>query len=71
MLDYRVEAEVSTEGSVTITGLPFQPGNRVEVIIRGPSSDTEKDRSYPLRGKPVQYVDPFSGVAEGDWEAPG
>ena len=36
MQDYRVEAEVSKDGSVTIKGLPFQPGNRVEVYNTQP-----------------------------------
>ncbi len=35
MQDYRVEAEVSKDGSVTVKGIPFQAGDRVEVIIRG------------------------------------
>jgi len=49
MRDYRVEAEVLKDGSVTIKGLPFQPGNRVEVIIRsrGPMLPMNDPIPYP------------------------
>ncbi len=70
MQDYKVETEVSKDGSVTIKGLPFQPGNRVEVIIRSRCSDAE-EQSYSLRGKPFRFLDPFGSVAEEDWEALG
>jgi len=69
MQDYRVEAEVSKEGSVTVKGIPFQAGDRVEVIIRSQTPTGEGRRRYPLRGKRVRYTDPFGSVAENDWEA--
>jgi hypothetical protein len=69
MQDYRVEAEVSKDGSVTVKGLPFQPGNRVEIIIRSRGSQAGKGQPYPLRGKHIRYIDPFGNVAEDDWEA--
>ncbi len=71
MQDYRVEAEVSKDGSVTIKGLPFKPGNRVEVTIRSRSFNADKEKPYPLRGKPIEYIDPFGSVAEKDWDALG
>jgi len=69
MSDYRVETSVASDGSLTIRGLPFQAGDRVEVIIRGHNHTEEKGRCYPLRGKPIRYTDPFGSVAEEDWEA--
>ncbi len=69
MHDYRVEAQVSKDGSVTVKDLPFQAGDRVEVIIRARTCAGEKEQRYPLRGKPVRYTDPFGSVAEDDWEA--
>jgi hypothetical protein len=33
MPDYRVETKVSSDGSLTLKGLPFQAGDEVEVII--------------------------------------
>ena len=69
MQDYRVETEVESDGSLTIKGLPFQAGDRVEVIIRGHKPGDDNGARYPLRGKPVRYTDPFGSVAEEDWEA--
>jgi hypothetical protein len=68
MQDYRVETKVSSDGSLTIKGLPFQAGDRVEVIIRSREHRKEEGTCYPLRGKPIRYTDPFGSVAEEDWE---
>ena len=65
---YRTETKVSRGGKVTLTGLPFAPGEEVEVTIsrkRAPESDGER---YPLRGLPVRFAEPFDSVAEDDWE---
>lgn len=69
MQDYKVETTVSSDGSLTIKGLPFQAGDRVEVIIRSREARKEEGTRYPLRGKPIRYTDPFESVAEEDWEA--
>jgi len=69
MQDYIVEAEVSRDGSVTVKGLPLQPGKRVEIIIRSRGPHAGKRQPYPLRGKRIRYIDPFGSVAEDDWEA--
>jgi len=71
MQDYRVETRVSSDGSLTLKGLPFQAGDRVEVIIRSQKIEERKGEYYPLRGKPIRYADPFGSVAEEDWEALG
>jgi hypothetical protein len=67
MQDYKVETTVSTDGSLVLKELPFQPGDKVEVIIR--SRELQEGAGYPLRGKPVRCADPFESVAETDWEA--
>jgi len=69
MQDYRVETRVESDGSVTIKGLPFEAGDRVEVIIRSQEGGNGENSRYPLRGKPFRYTDPFGSVAEDDWEA--
>ncbi len=68
MPDYRVEAKVSRDGSLIIKGLPFQAGDKVEVIIRSHKQVERKGICYPLRGKPIRYTDPFGSVAEEEWE---
>jgi len=68
MKDYKVETKIERDGSLTIKGLPFRAGERVQVIVRGRQPAAGNGDRHPLRGKPVRYIDPFGGVAEGDWE---
>jgi hypothetical protein len=44
-------------------------GEKVEVIVRRRERQRERRGRYPLRGKPIRYLDPFGSVAENDWEA--
>ena len=69
MQEYKVETRVASDGSLTLKGLPFHAGDKVEVIVRGHKRSEEETQRYPLRGKPVRYIDPFGSVAEEDWEA--
>jgi hypothetical protein len=66
---YRIETTVSNDGTVTIKGVPFRAGDKVEVIMRSREYGKERSERYPLRGKPIRYVDPFESVAEDDWGA--
>lgn len=67
---YKTEAVVKEDGTVTISGLPFHEGEKLEVILLQHTRQTNQHvASYPLRGKPVKYVEPFEGVAENDWGA--
>ena len=68
MQTYRTETTVSSDGTLTIEGLPFQAGDKVEVIIRGHVPEINKSERYPLRGKPIRYDSPFESVAEDAWE---
>jgi hypothetical protein len=65
---FRLKTLIPKDGKLFIKGLPFLPGETVEVTVRG-----QKKRGsvvkYPLRGKPVLYHEPFKGIAENDWEA--
>ncbi len=63
---YRIETTVEDNGIVTVTGLPLHAGDKVEVIVRLHADNAE---SYPLRGLPVEYSQPFDSVAEDDWSA--
>jgi hypothetical protein len=69
MQTYRVETKVSRSRTLTIKGLPFQVGEKVEVIVRRREREREPRGRYPLRGKPIRYLDPYESVAENDWEA--
>jgi hypothetical protein len=64
----RVETTVSGDGTVTVKNIPFPPGEHVEVVVCARETQERSNGDYPLRGKPIQYVDPFESVAEEDWE---
>ena len=66
---YRSETIVLPDGSLSIKGLPFQAGDEVEVIVRPYQRKQKLNGRYPLRGKPITYLEPFKSVAEDQWEA--
>ena len=69
MNDYKVKAQIAHDGSLTIRGLPFRPGDQVEVTIQSDDAQSGNGDRYPLRGKPIRYASPFSSVDEGNWDA--
>lgn len=66
---YRTDAVVKEDGTVTVSGLPFRAGERLEVILLQTAGRSNGAASYPLRGEPVKYEEPFESVAANDWEA--
>jgi len=67
METYRTATTVSSDGTLVLRGLPFRPGDKVEVIVRSLRRGHRRGDRYPLRGKPIRYVNPFESVAENDW----
>ncbi len=67
MYAYRIETSVDKDSSLTLEKLPFKPGKEVEVIILERSNRLQ-NKSYPLRGKPIQYDNPTEPVAQNEWE---
>jgi len=64
---HRVETVISPDRTLILKDLPFRVGEPVEVIIlQRASKGGEKDR-YPLRGKPIEYINPTEPVAQEDW----
>jgi hypothetical protein len=69
MITHRFQATLTEDGTLTLSNLPFHAGESVEVIlIERPTTPSAQDR-YPLRGIPIEYVDPTEPVADADWEA--
>jgi hypothetical protein len=68
MQAYRGEATIASDGTLTVRGLPFRAGDRVEVIVLESPPQAGGAERYPLRGTPVRYDEPTAPVAEGDWE---
>ena len=67
MATFKTKADVADNGSLTVVGLPFKPGERVEVTIEPIEEAKDEKGRYPLRGKPYKYDRPFEGVALDDW----
>ncbi len=68
---HRVETIVQPRGRVVLENLPFEEGEKVEVIVLETREEAEntEDR-YPLRGTLYKYEDPFEpAVPVEDWEA--
>jgi len=66
----QIHTTVSEDKSVTLKNVPFQPGEHVEVMVCAGNMKLRRGNDpYPLRGKPIQYPDPFESIAEDDWEA--
>lgn len=68
MQAYRTETTLSQDGKLSVKGLPFRKGDKVEVIILTQKAEPSP-KHYPLRGKPFQDEKPFDSVAEEDWDA--
>lgn len=66
---YRVVKRVASGRKLLLDDLPFRAGDRVEVVVRGHKQGQVTGDRYPLRGKPVRYLQPFEGVDENEWEA--
>ena len=65
---YRTSAVVQDDGTIVIGNLPFDEGQRVEVIRLEQSKTAEDNEVYDLRGEPVTDARPFDSVAEEEWE---
>ena len=65
---YRVETTLTQPGILTLTGLPFRVGERVQIMVSPQTQKPSPNKRYPLRGQPIQYSDPFEPVAEEEWE---
>ncbi len=68
MQTYRVEATILPNRELTVRGVPFRAGEKVEVIILSLARKWGSPQRYPLRGTPVRYIAPLDSVAEDDWQ---
>ena len=71
MQTYRIETTISQNRVLALRGIPFSPGERVEVIILNYPRQSRGSQRYPLHGKPVCYSRPFDSVAVDEWQASG
>jgi hypothetical protein len=71
MSAHKSETTLLEDGRLTLEGLPFRAGERVEVIVMPKPSLplTGPNGPYPLKGTIVRYDEPTNPVAVDDWEA--
>ncbi len=69
METFRLDTTLTQDGTLTLSDLPFQAGDLVEVIIVPRVSASAEQNAYPLRGKVIHYDNPTAPVAQEDWEA--
>ncbi len=65
----RLETVIQTDGMLTLGNLPLKAGSTIEVIILVRPTSTSRLNRYPLRGKPITYLNPMEAVALSDWSA--
>jgi hypothetical protein len=66
---FKTEAVVTPDGTLTLRGLPFGAGDRVEVIVLGQPRPAVASEEYPLRGQVLRYDRPTDPVVGNEWEA--
>ena len=68
MQAYAYELTVEEKGTLILKNLPFNAGEKIDVIIIPRSGRQLGEKRYPFWGKPVTYLNPTDPVAEEDWE---
>ncbi len=68
MQAYAYELTIDKSGVLTLKNLPFNVGEKIEVIIIPRSKSKHDKKRYPSWGKPITYHNPTDPVAEADWE---
>jgi hypothetical protein len=70
MQAYHIDTTVSNEGLILLPKLPVKAGQHVKVTIELENGESKPRRSFPLRGLPYRYTDPFDPAAPPeDWDA--
>jgi hypothetical protein len=69
METYHISTKISNGGIPFLPKLPFPDGQEVEVTIEPKNGKMQKKPTYPLRGLPFEYIDPFEPACPPeDWE---
>ena len=66
---YSVEKVISKNGTVQLEGLPFPPGELVDVIVLARKSEEDTAYTRTLKDSVLSYELPLEPVAEEDWDA--
>jgi hypothetical protein len=56
------------KGTITLKDLPFNVGEKIEVIVIPRINRQLDEKHHPFWGKPITYLNPTAPAAEEDWE---
>ena len=63
------ETIVGEDGELVLKGLPFKPGEPVEVLVVSKTAGSTAVPSESLRNSVLEFLEPFEPVAVEDWDA--
>lgn len=63
------ETTVGEHGKLVLEGLPFEPGQPVEVLVVSKAAGLATAGDGSLRGSVIEFREPFEPVASDDWDA--
>jgi hypothetical protein len=63
------ETTVGERGEVVLEGLPFEPGQPVEVVVLSKAAGSDAASRRNLRDSVLEFLEPLEPVAGEDWEA--
>jgi len=63
------DAAVGAQGELRLEGLPFEPGEPVEVLVISKSAGARTAVDRSLQDSVLEYRDPTEPVAGEDWDA--
>lgn len=63
------ESIVGEHGELLLAGLPFDPGQLVEVLVVSRKTPSTAVPGRTLRGSVLEYHDPLDPVASDEWDA--
>ncbi|MBF0229445.1 MAG: hypothetical protein HQK63_07625 [Desulfamplus sp.] len=62
MQTYTYEHIIEKIGVLTLKNLPFNVGDKVEIVIIPESKNKQNNQEYPFWGIPIDYINPTDPV---------
>jgi hypothetical protein len=63
------ETTVGEHGQLILEGLPFEPGQPVDVLVVSKNALAPAVADRNLRGSVIEFLEPLDPVASEDWDA--
>ena len=63
------ETTIGEHGELVLEGLPFNPGQAVEVLVVSKATGFAGAAGLSLRDSVLEFREPFEPVASEDWDA--